>query len=541
MLPSAHITGRPGAPHMDKLAPPTLAKIIATIGPASDSPEMVERLIRAGVGIFRVNFSHGSLEDHARRVATVRDVARKLEQPVAVLGDLQGPKIRVGKVQEPGVELETGRDVLLVPSGESFDAAYRSAPVGVDVLPSDYPLARDVEPGDRVLINDGLLRLMAIEREPADPADALRCRVMVGGLVTSRKGINLPDSNVRDEAITEQDWRCVEWAVAHGLDFLALSFVRRAAEVRKLKDALASMCPLDKAMDPRGGGSLIPVIAKIEKPQALDDLDAIVEVSDAIMVARGDLGVEMDIADVPIVQKRLLEKCDEWGKPCIVATQMLESMIVAATPTRAEATDVANAIFDGADAVMLSAETATGKHPALVVETMRRIMRAAETRIAERCERPSPSRRLAESHYRTAALAHGTWHAARDLGAKLVVCWSQRGGTARYLSQTGLPIPVIAYSSDEREVRRMAILRGVTPRLMELPASREPTLAWFNLEVDMDLLELGWAEKGDAIVLVAGMPLGQQGATNALAMHRLGSPASGFMAMVGEQGAADRG
>jgi pyruvate kinase len=518
---------------MPKRPSPTLSKIVATIGPASDSPEMVEKLIHAGVGVFRVNFSHGSFEDHARRVATIREVARRLEQPVGILGDLQGPKIRVGKIEGEGVELRTGRDVLLAPSGAAYAAAAASPPRDADLLPSDYPLARDVEPGHRVLINDGLVRLIAVEREAGDPRDALRCRVLVGGLVTSRKGINLPDSDVRDEAITEQDWACVEWAVAHGLDFVALSFVRRAEEVRKLKAALANMCPVDHALDRGGFGAAIPVVAKIEKPQAFDDLDAIVETSDAIMVARGDLGVEMDIAEVPVMQKRLLEKCDEWGKPCIVATQMLESMVTAATPTRAEATDVANAILDGADAVMLSAETATGRHPALVVETMRRIAAAAEARMAERCVAPSPSARLRESRYRTAALAHGAWHVATDLGARLVVCWSQRGGTARYLSQTGLPIPVVAYSSDEREVRRMSLLRGVTPRLMELPARRPATLAWFNLEVDMDLLELGWVEKNDPIVLVAGAPLGEQGATNTLAAHRVGDPRSGFMGLAG--------
>lgn len=496
---------------------------------------MVERLIRAGVGIFRVNFSHGAFEDHAKRVATVREVARRLEQPVAILGDLQGPKIRVGKMEGEGIEIAPGRDVLLVPSGEKYEGAKRAAATGVDVLPSDYPLGRDVEPGDRVLINDGLLRLLAIEPEKGDPSDALRCRVMVGGLVTSRKGINLPDSDVRDEAITEQDCSCVEWAVSQGLDFVALSFVRRADEVRKLKAALASMCPVDHTKDVHGTGAAIPVVSKIEKPQALEDIDAIIEASDAIMVARGDLGVEMDIAEVPVVQKRLLEKCDEWGKPCIVATQMLESMITASTPTRAEATDVANAIFDGADAVMLSAETATGRHPALVVETMRRIVAAAELRIGERCTAPSPSKRLIASKYRTAALAHGAWHVAMDVGARLVVCWSQRGGTARYLSQTGLPIPVIAYSSDEREVRRMALLRGVTPRLMELPARRDATLAWFNLEADMDLLELGWVEKGDPIVLVAGAPLGTQGSTNALAVHAVGSVTSGFMPLAAKE------
>jgi pyruvate kinase len=508
------------------LARPTLAKIVATIGPASDSPELVTKLIQAGVAVFRLNFSHGTLVDHERRVNTIRRVAADLGQPTAILGDLQGPKIRVGTLPEP-VPLSVGQEVIFTCGDLPLSAPQPHASDAVR-LPSDYPgLATEVHPGHRVLINDGAIRLLAIGREKDDAPTVLRCRVIVGGLVSSRKGINLPDSNVQTSAITEQDWRHVEWAVAHGLDFLALSFVRKPEEVIDLRKALMRMCPIDHSHDTGGVGALIPVIAKIEKPQALDCIDAIVEAADGIMVARGDLGVEMDLAEVPLVQKRLIAKCDEWGKPCIVATQMLETMIENPSPTRAEVSDVANAVLDGADAVMLSAETASGKYPVLAVETMRRVAAAAERTLADRDTAPSPATRLIKSRYRTAALAHGAWHVAHDTGAKLVACWSQEGGTARYLSQTGLSIPIVAYSSDERQVRRMALLRGVTARYMAVPASG--TLSEWNLLIEKDLLALGWIQPGDPMVLVAGKPLGVKGSTCSLAIHYTGNRTTGYM------------
>lgn len=508
---------------------PTLAKIVATIGPASDTPEMVEKLILAGVAVFRLNFSHGTLEQHKRRLTTIRTAALKLGQPVAVLGDLQGPKIRVGSLPEAGVTLDPGQDVIFAAPARAASLAGTCG--AAIVLPSEYePLADEVKPGHRVLVNDGLIRLLAVDREPTDPSGVLRCRVLAGagGLVTSRKGINLPDSDVKADAITTRDWECVEWSVANGIDFLALSFVRRAEEVRRLKRALAGMCPADFAVEQTGAGAMIPVIAKIEKPQALDEIDAIVEAADVIMVARGDLGVEMDLARVPIIQKQLIAKCDEWGKPCIVATQMLESMITSSSPTRAEVSDVANAVLDGADAVMLSAESAAGKFPLLAVETMRRVVAAAEERAILGMTQPSPGSQIVRSRYRTAALAHGAWHVAHDVGARLVACWSQEGGCARYLSQTGLPMPIVAYSDSERHVRRMALLRGVTARHMRVPESR--TLREWNQLVEADLRGLGWVKDGDPVVLVAGKPLGVKGAANTVTIHYTGNRTTGFLA-----------
>ncbi len=514
---------------MTHLRRPTMTAIVATLGPASESPEMVKKLILSGVSVFRLNFSHGVLEKHGERLRVVRAVSRELGAPVAVLGDLQGPKIRVGIVPAEGVRLEAGEDVLFDVSSADAEGA-SAVPTGgtTKVLPCEYEaIVGDVQTGHRVLVNDGAIRLLAVDRLSDDPAWVLRCRVLVGGLVTSRKGINLPDSNVRAPAISERDWECVQWSVQHGLDYLALSFVRRAEEVTTLRKALAGMCSVDHGVESASGqGAMIPVVAKIEKPQAVENIDAILDAADAIMVARGDLGVEMELSQVPIVQRLLLEKAGEWGKPCIVATQMLETMIENASPTRAEVSDVAHAVFDGADAVMLSAETAVGKHPLLAVEIMRRTIEAAEARVAPTLTRPSPPARLVQSRYRTAALAHGAWHIAHDLGAKLVVCWSQHGGAARYLSQNGFPFPIVAYSSDERETRRMALLRGVTAIYSPVPTGG--SLGAWNEQVDAALIERGWVSAGDPIVLIAGRPLGHAGAANTVAVHYVGNTFTGF-------------
>lgn len=519
---------------------PTLAKIVATIGPASESPEMVRKLIEAGVSVFRFNFSHGDFASHLLRLRTVRAVADTLGRTVACLGDLQGPKIRVGKVPValsrsadgtplPGIEVKAGQDVILKKGiTESFIRPSRGpsdSPEGTPVFSLTYDkMVDEVQPGHRVLINDGAIRMLAVETDSV--AGELRCRVRSGGLVTSNKGINLPQSDISAPAITDRDWECVEWSVAQGIDFLALSFVRSAEEVLMLKRRLAELCPLDRSADPNGAGIGIPVISKIEKPQAVKNIESIVDASDAIMVARGDLGVEMDIAQVPIAQKVILDACSQYGKPVIVATQMLESMIESSVPTRAEASDVANAIFDSADAVMLSGETAVGKNPSLVVETMRRIIAAAESRIAELPNGSSAPRKLVESRYATAALAHGAWQISHDIGAKIIVCWSENAGTARYLSQNNFTVPIFAWSSDLRSTRRMALLAGVTPVHARPPESG--TLAEWNAQVDAYLLERRICRPGDSILLLAGKPLGVAKVTNALAIHRVGELNSGF-------------
>ena len=513
-------------------APSILASIVATIGPSSDSPEVVRKLIEGGVSVFRFNFSHGDLAAHQRRLDVVRRVSSELGVPVACLGDLQGPKIRVGLVPaglgKPSpsgggmVEVRAGQDVVF--KAGITEAAYRPGPGGGEaelVLPVTYqPLVREVLPGHRVLINDGAIRMLAVERD-VDKGE-LRCRVRVGGWVSSKKGINVPESELSAPAITEQDQACAQWAVQAELDWLAISFVRRPEDVRDLQARIAAM------RHPRTGEQAwIPVVSKIEMPQAVKNLEAIVEVSDAVMVARGDLGVEMDIAKVPVVQKQVVACCQRRGKPCIVATQMLETMIENATPTRAEASDVANAIFDGADAVMLSAETATGKHPVLVVETMARIVAAAEEQQRTgACDFVPPSV-LPEGHRSTAALAHGAWVVSREMRSVAVVCWSQGGGTARYLSKNNFQVPIVAYSSDPATARRIALYRAVVPVCAQPPG--RGTLSEWNVAVDEYLRSRGIAKHGENVVLVAGRPLGIARASNTLALYRVGEPTSGYM------------
>ncbi|GJM19074.1 MAG: pyruvate kinase [Phycisphaeraceae bacterium] len=502
---------------------PAHAKIVATLGPASDSPEMIKRLVEAGVSIFRLNFSHGDLAEQTRRINTIRQAIPEFGRPVAILGDLQGPKIRVGMVPDVheggGIVVDTG---ALVEFRDGVEQAFVED--GVCVFGTGFDrILHDVEPGQRVLINDGAVRLLAID---LDRGKRLRCTVTFGGRVTTKKGINLPDSDLKFPAITDQDWKCVEWGVEHGVDYFALSFVRQADEIDELKDRLSKMCSVDRHYADAEVGLQIPVIAKIEKPQALRNLDAIIDSSDGIMVARGDLGVEMDAAQVPVVQKHIIARCADYGKPCIVATQMLESMITAGSPTRAEASDVANAVFDGADAVMLSGETAVGAHPGLVVETMRRIVQVAEARIDQAACAPKPAPHLEEFAYRSAALAQGAWHIAEQTDAAAVIVWSQRGGMARYLSRNDFRVPILACTSSPVAARRMCLLGGVTPLRFEPPASG--TLADWTDQMEAFVLETGLARADDAVVMIAGKPLGSVTSQNTLAILRVGDELSGF-------------
>ncbi|MEM7629791.1 MAG: pyruvate kinase [Planctomycetota bacterium] len=497
---------------------PPHAKIVATIGPATSTEEALAHCIASGVSVFRLNFSHGSLDEHGERLAMIRKVAAASGRQVAVLGDLQGPKIRIGIVPDlydgGGIMVEAGTDIIF-----RADATEAHLEDGLPVFPTGFDrIYHDVEPGQRVLINDGAIRTLATERIDGV---SLRCRVTVGGRVTTKKGINLPDSDLKVPAITDQDWACAEWAAKHEVDYVALSFVRTADEIIALKARLDEWSTI-KAED---GGS-IPVVAKIEKPQALTNLASIVRATDAVMVARGDLGVEMDTAQVPAAQKVIIETCQSHGKPVIVATQMLESMIEAHAPTRAEASDVANAVFDGADAVMLSGETAVGKHPALVVETMRRIIRTAEAWYDTQPHEPNPPSDLPELPHRSAALAHGCWHIAKEAKARLVVVWSQRGGMAGYLSQNDFRVPILACTTSERSARRMTLFGGVTPWRLDPPG--EGTLADWTDEVEAYVQAQGLAEEGDAVLLVAGKPLGQVDAQDTVAILRVGDPNSGF-------------
>lgn len=490
-----------------------LTKIMATLGPATDDAKAVLKLVEQGATIFRLNFSHGSADDHARRLAAVRDAEKHAGVPLAVLGDLPGPKIRLKTVPPAhdgiGIRLETGQDVVI-----ARDAA-ECSPGPPITLACNYPaIADEISPGHRVLINDGAVRLLAVGAEPG----WLLCRVTTGGMIVSGKGVNLPDSDLSLPATTEKDLACAAWASEHSIDYLGLSFVRRAEEVRRLNECLHRACTISACPSP-AGVSQIPVIAKIETPQAVRNIDEILAEADGIMVARGDLGVEMEVARVPVIQKALMHAAHEHGKPCIVATQMLESMIEHDTPTRAEVSDVANAVFDGADAVMLSGETAVGKHPVLAVEVMRRVALEAESWLRDRARDARPPARLRQARQRMPALAHGAWHMARDVAAVLAVVWSQDGQAARFLSRIGLHLPILAFSTDEAAVRRMALYAGVRPVLMHgAPEHRSD----FARIVDWHILTQGLAERGQPIVLLGGKPFEDPGATNTVAVRYVG-------------------
>ena len=480
-------------------------KIIATVGPASSEMDVLVRMIEAGARVFRLNFSHGKLDEHAVTLNNIRAAAEQAGVPIAALGDLSGPKLRVGEVAGDGIELAMGDTVEFVrePVTATRPTA-ADAPVRFSLTQPD--LIDDVAEGHRVLIDDGAVRLLAVDCDGA----RLRCVVTVGGRVTTRKGVNLPDSHLRVPSMTDHDWRCVDWAASHELDFLALSFVRSADDVRTLKAAL-----VERAAP---GAVPIPVISKIEKPQAIEDIDAILDASDGVMVARGDLGVEMELTEVPLIQKRVIELAREHGRPVIVATQMLQSMIDTPSPTRAEVSDVANAILDGADAVMLSGETAVGKYPVVAVRMMGKIATRIEEASRSGLLRIDPPPMLRDSRYRTAALAHGVSTVVRDLGAVLVIVWSQRGGGARYLSLHRPGVPVIAASSSDVALRRMSMLYAVCPVKLAQPTSVEA----FVESIDRMLLDDGWAQKGDAVIVVTGEPIGAVGVTNKLRIHYVG-------------------
>lgn len=487
-----------------------LTKIIATLGPATAERQRIRRLVEEGARVFRINFSHGTFEQFDRLLSSVRDVAAEMGVPVGVFGDLSGPKIRLGKVQGDGIHLTEGTMIALGRQAVVAGPATDGQPTVFDTTAPT--VLDDIQPGERLYIDDGNVRTLVVDRVGAGEQVQVLCRVTSGGRVSSAKGINLPDSTVALPSVTAHDERCARWAVERGLDFLALSFVRRAADVGELKQRLSALAP--------NGIGPPPVIAKIEKPQALEDLDAILDLADAVMVARGDLGVEMDVAEVPRIQKQIIGMAHDVGKPVIVATQMLQSMIDSPSPTRAEVSDVANAIYDGADAVMLSGETAVGRWPVLAVATMARVARLTLRHLREEAAPLVPRRSalLHESRYRTAALAHGVATIVRDLDAAMVVTWSESGGGARYLSKNRLTVPIIAASGDPAALRRMSLLYGVMPLQMPVPSGREA----FAAEIDRLIQHHGWARPGDPVVLVAGEPLTERGVSNTVWVRYVG-------------------
>jgi pyruvate kinase len=445
------------------------------------------------VDVARLNFSHGQADDHAEVLDRIRAASRKLVKPTAVLQDLQGPKIRTGalKAGKVGVELKPGSELVISTEREIAGDEHC-------VCTSYRHLAEDVRTGDRLLIDDGLIELRVLETDGV----RARCEVVEGGVLKEHKGINLPGVTLRAQALSDKDRRDLAFGLAHGVDYVALSFVRTAEDV--------ALCRAEMERN----GRVVPIIAKIEKPEALDHIDAIIAAADGVMVARGDLGVEIQPERVPAIQKTILKKGNDAGKPVIIATQMLESMIEHPRPTRAEASDVANAIWDGADAVMLSGESASGRYPLLAVQMMDRIVRDAEAQIGWNDWRPTdpePPATLPD------VISSAACRAAIQSGAVAICCFTLSGATARLLSHHRPPVPVVGFSPDQAIRRRLSLYWGVIPRIME-PIRNSDLMSQM---VSERLVSDGVAQPGDRVVLVFGSPLGIPGMTNSLRLHQI--------------------
>jgi pyruvate kinase len=478
-------------PHIGSAAFPTprkrATKIVCTLGPATPTVASIMELIVAGMDVARLNFSHGTYEDHAKTFAMVREASDRVGKAVGILADLQGPKIRLGKFANGPVVLEPGQLWTITTEKRlgDIEGAYTSY----------SSFATDVKAGDPVLIDDGLLRLEALS------TDGVRviCRVIEGGKVSDRKGINLPGVSVSEPALTVKDAEDLRFALSLRVDFVALSFVRSAEDIKAVHAVMDAV------------GARLPVIAKIEKPEAVADLENIVAAFDALMVARGDLGVEMPLEEVPEVQKRVIRMARFAGKPVIVATQMLESMITNPRPTRAEASDVANAVIDGADAVMLSAETGVGKYPVAAVQTMDRIAAASRPLIQGGPENAPSSINV------PAALARVADDVADTLHAAALVAFTETGSSARLLARERPRLPLLAFTSQPVTRSQLALSWGVETFVVPRVDSTDDMVR----QVNDELLRLDRAKVGDIVVIVAGTPPGTSGSTNTLRVHTL--------------------
>jgi pyruvate kinase len=475
------------------------AKIVATIGPASQSEEVLRNLIKAGLNIARLNFSHGTHAEHAERIAAIRRVAAEQDTTVAILQDLQGPKVRVGNLPRPLV-LKEAEQVLFY--------AEEDAPPEFDIpkIPVVFEeLFASVRTGDRLLLDDGRLTLTVESTHPRH----LTARVDVGGTLTSHKGINLPGVRLRIAGFTEKDETDLEFGLAHGVDAVAISFVRTADDVLKVRTAM-------KKFGYNGGSQRAPlVIAKLEKPEVFDDLDRILEVVDGVMVARGDLGVEMPPEKVPVLQKKIIQAANARTKLVITATQMLESMISNPLPTRAEASDVANAIFDGTDAVMLSAESASGKYPVESVAMMSRIVVEAESHFVEWGQVRSLES-LGDSD--AASMARAAYEVARDRDVAAIAVFTMQGRTALLISKSHPNVPILAFTPEEETCRRLSFLWGVLPRLVPFANTMEDMLRY----VDAAMLQTAMVKPGQQVVLVCGFPVGALRTPNMTLLHTVG-------------------
>ena len=475
---------------------PQRTRIVCTLGPATDSDDRVRALVRAGMDVARLNFSHGDRATHAARIERVRRIAHAERAVVALMGDLQGPKIRVGAIARGAISLEPGAPFVLTT---------RPVDGSAEMIQVDFPeLPRAVRPGNRILLADGLMELQVVSATATD----VQTRVVTGGELTPHKGVNLPGVPLEISALTDKDRRDAAFAVEQDLDYLALSFVRHPDDVIVLKRLIDAH------------GAAIPIIAKIEKPEAMEHIDAILAVSDGVMVARGDLGVEVAVEQVPLFQKTIIRKANAAGKPVITATQMLESMIGNPRPTRAEASDVANAILDGTDAVMLSGETAVGKYPVQATQTMAQIAEAVEASGQfESCIRKYGGDAMSV----TDAIGHATCEIAEQLGAKLIITATSSGFAARMISRHRPLTRIFAVTANEQTQRRLALVWGIASSLI----AQVDTIEQIVMQGIGAAVELGWVAEGDRVVITGGVPAGVSGRTNMIQVRIVGESMSG--------------
>jgi pyruvate kinase len=467
------------------------AKIVCTLGPATSSLEQITALVEAGMDVARLNFSHGKHEDHARAYRLVREATDKVGRAVAVLADLQGPKIRLGTFADGPVVWETGSRVCITVedvegTAERVSTTYKD-------------LANDARVGDRLLIDDGKLALTVVDVQGPD----VFCLVLEGGPVSNNKGLSLPGVAVSVPAMSEKDAEDLRFALSLGVDFVALSFVRSAKDVELVREIM------------RQEDVYCPVIAKLEKPEAVQNLEAIVNAFDGVMVARGDLGVELALEQVPLVQKRAVQAARERNKPVIVATQMLESMIENSRPTRAEASDVANAVLDGADAVMLSGETSVGKYPIVAVRTMDRIVAAVET------EQVMVPDLVKQVKHRSVAIVRAAKDIGETLDVQALAAFTSTGRTAQRLAALHTRLPILAFTTDPRVRSRLALSWGVETFLVPEVTHTDDMVG----QVDFSLLSIGRLHEGDNVVIVAGSPPNTAGSTNLVRVHEVGTEA----------------
>jgi pyruvate kinase len=465
---------------------PTLrrTKIVCTIGPATDSPEMLAALMDAGMNVARLNFSHGTHDEHQQRIKRLREIAAQKKLPIAILQDLSGPKLRTGAMTAP----------VFLKSGDIFILTNREVPGNAREVSTTYrDLPSHVNLGDSILLADGAIQLQVIDKNETD----LRCRVIDGGALSAKKGINLPQTSLPIPALTDKDKIDLEFGLDAGVDYVALSFVREANDIQRVKEMMAAK------------KRAAPIIAKIEKHEALQKIDAIIEAADGIMIARGDLAVETPLENVPLVQKDIIKKCNRAGKPVITATQMLKSMVEDPRPTRAEANDVANAVLDGTDAVMLSEETAIGKYPVQAVQVMDKILQTTERELKPRHGLPTE-----EQHGKlaiAAAICHAAVSSAQDLRVAAILTPTRSGMTARMVARYRPKVPIIAMCHREETFRTLALVWGVHPvRFKEYLETSDELIELCKQEA----LASGLVESGDTVLITAGLPPTAQSTTN---------------------------